>query len=143
MNNTEPSNALLLIDQGSHSTRAILYSEHGQPLAQHKADVQLFYPAAGQVEMAVDEMLQSIDAVLLASAQSAQLCQKLADCSGLQVMRTQDHEASARGAAFFILQIESTTAQLPLEQFAPKPNSALKKRYQQFQQLMAEIADKS
>ncbi|HSW69074.1 MAG TPA: glycerol kinase GlpK [Gammaproteobacteria bacterium] len=47
---------LLAIDQGTTSSRAIIFSFSGEPLSHHQIDVQLFYPHEGWVEHDPDEI---------------------------------------------------------------------------------------
>lgn len=59
-------------------------------------------------------------------------CQKLANCTGLVVMRCKDHEASARGAAFYLGHIGSYPALAEADRFEVKHDAALLARYQHF-----------
>lgn len=70
-------------------------------------------------------------------SQSDALCQRLADCTGMDVLRYEDHEASARGAAFFMLAIPHNKA--PLMHFRPAANAALLSRYQQYGRMMLRL----
>ncbi len=47
---------LLAIDQGTTSSRAIVFSFRGEPVSQHQIDLKQFYPAAGWVEQDPDEI---------------------------------------------------------------------------------------
>ena len=62
-------------------------------------------------------------------AQSAALCQRLADLSGLTVHRPVAHEATAQGLAFLLAGQPGDWPQLSGARFAPRPNLALRKRY--------------
>jgi len=65
------------------------------------------------------------------------ICQRLADLSGLTVVRCEDAEASARGAAFWLAGCPvHWAAGLQREQFKPKQNAPLRKRYEQWQGVM-------
>jgi glycerol kinase len=55
---TEPP-YLLAIDQGTTSTRAILFDATGRPLAAHAAELRQFYPANGWVEHDGEDIWQS------------------------------------------------------------------------------------
>lgn len=50
---------LLAIDQGTTSSRAIIFSHQGEPIAQHQIDLQQFYPQSGWVEQDPAEMWQN------------------------------------------------------------------------------------
>lgn len=65
-------------------------------------------------------------------------CQKLADISGLPLWRATDPEASARGVAFYLLDIQAAQSGLDIQQFAPADNKALKARYEKHRQIMAD-----
>lgn len=47
---------LLAIDQGTTSSRAILFSLRGEPLCQHQIDLNVFYPQTGWVEQNPEEL---------------------------------------------------------------------------------------
>lgn len=59
-------------------------------------------------------------------------CQKLADCSGLEVIRCEDHEASARGAACYLGGITDYAALSQARHFRVAHDAALLARYQHF-----------
>ena len=69
-------------------------------------------------------------------SQSASFCQKLADCTRLMVIRPSDIEASSRGAVFFLLAINAEQANLASDNFTPKANPSLLKRYALHQDTM-------
>ncbi|KAJ8484891.1 hypothetical protein OPV22_017376 [Ensete ventricosum] len=48
------------IDQGTTSTRFIIYDRHAQPIASHQVQFTQFYPEAGWVEHDPTEILQSV-----------------------------------------------------------------------------------
>src|SRR5687768_3017709 len=55
---------ILALDQGTTSTRAILFSADGQPLAEAGAPLQQYYPRDGWVEHDAEEIFQaSVDAL--------------------------------------------------------------------------------
>lgn len=56
--------AILLIDQGGHSTRAILFALNGEKLAQASCPVEAYFPKPRHAEMDLQCVLQSIDRVL-------------------------------------------------------------------------------
>lgn len=62
-------------------------------------------------------------------AQSAALCQRLADLSGLPVHRPAEHEATARGLAFLLAGQPSAWPQPASNDFTPRPNAPLRLRY--------------
>lgn len=47
---------LLAIDQGTTSSRAIIFSKKGEPISVHQIDLQLMYPKEGWVEQDPEEM---------------------------------------------------------------------------------------
>jgi len=81
--------------------------------------------------LAVIQQSCSSQAILISGglSQSASFCQKLANCTQLAVMRAKDVEASSRGAAFFMLNIQAAQAQLTFDRFTPKEDKRLLKRY--------------
>jgi len=61
------------------------------------------------------------------------LCQRLADLSGLQVVRFQELESTARGAAWLAMGCPEKWVKSSVEKcFVPGSNAALKKRYKRF-----------
>lgn len=50
------SRYILSIDQGTTSSRAIVFSQTGEPLSQHQIDLQQFYPQEGWVEQDPEEI---------------------------------------------------------------------------------------
>jgi len=54
------SNYLLAIDQGTTSTRAILFDPGGSPLAQHQIPLRQIFPADGWVEHDAEEIWQAV-----------------------------------------------------------------------------------
>ncbi len=61
------------------------------------------------------------------------LCQRLADLSGLRVVRFQEFESTAKGAAWLALGGSKKWSKSPVEKyFKPNKNDKLKKRYEQF-----------
>ena len=50
---------LLAIDQGTTSTRAILFDAAARPVAQHSAELRQIYPANGWVEHDPEEIWQA------------------------------------------------------------------------------------
>ncbi len=63
------SHYLLAIDQGTTSTRAIVFTEEGRCLAQHQVELTQYYPAEGWVEHSAAEIWQ---ATLLTCRQALQ-----------------------------------------------------------------------
>jgi glycerol kinase len=51
---------LLAVDQGTTSTKAILFDAGGQPLASHSIELRQIYPASGWVEHDAEEIWQSV-----------------------------------------------------------------------------------
>lgn len=47
---------LLAIDQGTTSSRAIIFNSKGDPIAQHQIDLKQFFPRSGWVEQDANEM---------------------------------------------------------------------------------------
>lgn len=47
---------LLAIDQGTTSSRAIIFTRQGAPISQHQIDLKQYYPHPGWVEQDADEM---------------------------------------------------------------------------------------
>lgn len=62
-------------------------------------------------------------------AQSAALCQRLADLSALPVHRPEEHEATARGLAFLLAGQPSGWSPLSGDSITPRPNAPLRDRY--------------
>jgi len=61
------------------------------------------------------------------------LCQRLADLSGLQIVRFQTFENTAKGAAWLALGCPKKWLKSPVEKcFVPHKNDKLKKRYERF-----------
>lgn len=54
------SSYILAIDQGTTSTRAILFSHMGQPVGQHQIEFKQFFPHEGWVEHDPEEIWQSV-----------------------------------------------------------------------------------
>ena len=50
---------LLAIDQGTTSTRAILFDAHARPVAQYAIELRQIYPANGWVEHDAEEIWQA------------------------------------------------------------------------------------
>lgn len=50
---------LLAIDQGTTSSRAIIFKREGVPVSQHQIDLKQFYPVPGWVEQDADEIWQN------------------------------------------------------------------------------------
>lgn len=78
-----------------------------------------------------------------------ELCQRLADVSGLLVKRPKQSEATAKGLAFLLMKTFSSGAEIiwgiesSVDVFTPKENSALLERYQNWHHaLHAELAKK-
>jgi glycerol kinase len=69
-------------------------------------------------------------------AQSAALCQRLADLSGLPVTRPAEHEATAKGLAFLLADEPSDWPRPAATKFRPAPNPALGERYRRWRTLM-------
>ena len=57
---TRRANLLLAIDQGTTSTRAILFGADGRPKAAHALPLRQFYPANGWVEHDAQEIWQAV-----------------------------------------------------------------------------------
>lgn len=67
------------------------------------------------------------------------LCQRLADISGISVLRTEQSEATGLGLAYLLAQRPPQNLTPSSQIFLPQTNLALQKRYQQWQQLMPQI----
>ena len=50
------SNFILAIDQGTTSSKAILFNENGQVIAQHQEEFKQYFPAEGWVEQDGEEI---------------------------------------------------------------------------------------
>ncbi len=50
---------LLAIDQGTTSTRAIIFTSRGEPISQHQIEIQQFFPQPGWIEQDPTEIWQS------------------------------------------------------------------------------------
>ena len=64
---------LMAIDQGTTSTRAIIFNKKGQILAQAQQEFQQFFPQDGWVEHDPEEIYQSVIAVCQQALKTAQL----------------------------------------------------------------------
>lgn len=70
------------------------------------------------------------------------LCQRLADLSGLQVVRFQELESTARGAAWLAAGSPEEWKKPAVDKnFRPNKNSALQKRYEQFNNEIKALCD--
>lgn len=65
--------AILAIDQGTTSTRAIVFDETLSPIASDQREFRQFYPAPGQVEHDPEEIWQSVVATTRAAIERAGL----------------------------------------------------------------------
>lgn len=54
------STYLLAIDQGTTSSRVVIFSEKGRPISQHQLEFKQYYPANGWVEHDPEEIWQSV-----------------------------------------------------------------------------------
>src|SRR4051794_35153181 len=59
-----PGPLILALDQGTTSTRAILFDAHGQPLAEAGRPLEQFYPADGWVEHDAEAIFRAAVEVL-------------------------------------------------------------------------------
>lgn len=64
-------------------------------------------------------------------------CQKLANLTAINIVRPKDHEASARGAAIYLMQKNIDAEDIPADQFLVQSDNALKQRYQHYQQIIS------
>ncbi len=70
------------------------------------------------------------------------LCQRLADLSGLQVVRFQEMESTARGAAWLAMGAPEKWLKPVIDRsFTPDKNSALQKRYERFSTEIKALCD--
>ena len=70
------------------------------------------------------------------------LCQRLADLSGLQVVRFQELESTARGAAWLAMGCPKEWQKPAIDRcFIPKKNGALQKRYERFSNEIKVLCD--
>ena len=70
------------------------------------------------------------------------MCQKLADLSGLAVLRYEDPEATARGAAWLVSDnVEEWNDQVKYDTFEPKNNPALLDRYRTMTNILNELKE--
>lgn len=65
--------AILAIDQGTTSTRVIVFSKTGDILCQHQKEHRQIYPQAGWVEHDAEEIFNNTVSLLKAALQDAQL----------------------------------------------------------------------
>jgi len=77
------SSALVAIDQGTTSTRAIVFDASLHPLATSQQELHQFYPAPGQVEHDPEEIWDSVVATVRAAMAQAGLTAK--DVAGLGI----------------------------------------------------------
>jgi len=71
------------------------------------------------------------------------LCQRLADLSGLQVVRFQELESTARGAAWLAIGCPEKWLKPAIERrFMPRKNNALQKRYERFSSEIKALCDR-
>ena len=59
-----PAGLILTIDQGTHSTRAIVFDEHGQAIATARRPVSLAVISHTEIEQSADEIVQSMQTVI-------------------------------------------------------------------------------
>ena len=64
-------------------------------------------------------------------------CQKLANLTGVEIQRPLHHEASARGAAMYLMQKRLKADHLQSACFLPKKDTGLYQRYQKYQHIIA------
>lgn len=55
----------LALDQGGHATRALVFDAHGEVVARALREVQVFHPQPDWVEQDPDELVRSLDDVIL------------------------------------------------------------------------------
>ena len=70
MPSSQPADCLLVIDQGTTSTRAIVFDSHANPLGTGQYEVSLAYPQSGWVEQTASDLIHS-SAAAVATAISA------------------------------------------------------------------------
>ncbi len=68
-----PPSSVLAIDQGTTSTRAILFDGNGAPLATAQRELRQFYPADGQVEHDPEDIWRDTVAVLRGVVEKARI----------------------------------------------------------------------
>ena len=71
-------------------------------------------------------------------AQVDPLCRKLADLSGVAVLRYAEHEATAKGAAWLLTERRRSWCEKP-RCFQPRENHALKDRFGRWREAMAQV----
>jgi glycerol kinase len=76
---------ILAIDQGSHASRALLFDAVGNVLVRHEQPVHQREPSPGRVELAPEQILDSVRAVIGAVLQNAAGPVR---CAGLAVQRS-------------------------------------------------------
>ncbi len=76
---------ILAIDQGSHATRALLFDRDGQVLARHEQRVDQYESHPGWVELAPEQVLASVRAVV---AEVLPHASGPVTCAGLAVQRS-------------------------------------------------------
>lgn len=88
-----------------------------------------------QVNLEEIARLAPVTAVVLSGGLSRLdgLCQRLADLSALPVLRSDDHEATARGLLYLLSGTRPATAQ---QRFVPQRRAALGERYRRWRQVL-------
>jgi glycerol kinase len=80
---------ILAIDQGTHASRALLFSERGQRVAQHLVPLPLQRPQPDRVEQDAGEILDSVKTVVRKTLASLPATQRSAvRCCGLTTQRS-------------------------------------------------------
>jgi len=70
------SKYILAIDQGTTSSRAIIFDVSGKPISQHQIDLQQFYPEPGWVEQDAVEMYDNTITCCIEALKNANLAAK-------------------------------------------------------------------
>lgn len=81
------SDIYLSLDQGTTSTRAILYTEQGEKLAEESALIHSDFPHTGWVEQSPIEILKSVESVLKQVVEKANISPKSIKAMGITNQR--------------------------------------------------------
>lgn len=83
-----PGDQFLAIDQGTHSTRAIVFDGEGRMLARAQQAVALRTPGHDEIEQSAGEILQSMQAVVAAVLQDKEVVTDRVAAAGLATQRS-------------------------------------------------------
>jgi glycerol kinase len=83
-----PADLILAIDQGTHSTRAIVFDGRGQPLATSRRPVALTARSHTEIEQSADEIARSMHTVIDAVLADPAVDSGRVRCAGLATQRS-------------------------------------------------------